>query len=397
MTDLSLQQLKAEVGETPGFNQIKNCVERAYPDLEMSFVEVDGDELLRARHGGTRVFWIFDGRGEVYLPEGYRTKEGDGGPLPTDYEPEPVAPEFLQALDVLEQGRGSLTPDARTNVQLILDRRRNGWFIGDIAAYLWNLEHVERPWSDDDQVERTLAGLYRSYKDQGFSVKRSGSYEPIKTGDQLVAAGTDSVRVRGSFKCLSLEMKGRSHTHVSTARRLPYLLDTAGGCSFDFEPFRRLPLTWYVDEPGQTGDGLNFVNSHVVNIPQELSSTHFHPPKVLERGGLVQTEMYLVLDPASSGIDNKQRQAGIILYPDLRDLTKFEQIDLNPGDLVLIPPGVGHRGLDSFVNVLTIPGFKPHNEYYIDQHILDATGGASPYNEEGLARKNFERIEDYLD
>ncbi len=69
---------------------------------------------------------------------------------------------------------------------------------------------------------------------------------------------------------------------------------------------------------------------------------------------------------------------------------------LQPGDLVLIPPGVGHRGLDVFVNVLTIPGFKLHNEYYIDQHIRDAVGNRAPYNEAGLVRKNFDRIEDYL-
>ncbi|MFP4173209.1 MAG: hypothetical protein ACLFV4_09890, partial [Candidatus Hydrogenedentota bacterium] len=69
---------------------------------------------------------------------------------------------------------------------------------------------------------------------------------------------------------------------------------------------------------------------------------------------------------------------------------------LKRGDLVYIPPGVGHRGLDVFVNVLTIPGFKPHNEIYIDQDILDRTGGEAPYNENGLARKNYERLEDYL-
>ena len=48
---------------------------------------------------------------------------------------------------------------------------------------------------------------------------------------------------------------------------------------------------------------------------------------------------------------------------------------------IYIPPGTGHRGLDVFVNVLTIPGFKPHNEYYIDRDIRDTTGGSVPYNE----------------
>jgi hypothetical protein len=49
-----------------------------------------------------------------------------------------------------------------------------------------------------------------------------------------------------------------------------------------------------------------------------------------------------------------------------------------------------------FVNVLTIPGFKPHNEIYIDQEILDRTGGKSPYNENGLSRKNYDRLEELI-
>jgi hypothetical protein len=49
-----------------------------------------------------------------------------------------------------------------------------------------------------------------------------------------------------------------------------------------------------------------------------------------------------------------------------------------------------------FVNVLTIPGFKPHNEFYIDQDIRDRASGNSPYNENGLARRNYDRLEDLL-
>jgi len=311
---------KAPVGNNPQFHEIKRQLEQAYTGLTLSHVEVNGEAALRSEHGGMRVCWIFEGNGEVFLPQGYRTQEGDGAPLPADYQPEPPDPEFLETLRFIDQSRGSFSPDAWANIQLILDRRtRDGGFIGEIAAYLWNLEHTARPWSND-----------------------------------------------------------------------------AGGCSFDFEPYRRLPLTWYLSEPGEQGDGINFVNSHVVNIPQELSSTHFHPPIVLERGGIPQAEMYLVLDPETCGIDDKGRQPGILLFPDLRDLTQYEKLDLQPGDLVLIPPGVGHRGLDVFVNVLTIPGFKPHHEFYIDQHILDATGGATPYNEAGLVRKNIDDIDEYL-
>ena len=391
-----MKHQKAAVGDNSRFGEIKQMLEQAYPDLVLSHIKIDGEAVLQSEQGGMRVFWIFDGSGEVRLPEGYRTKEGDGAPLPAEYQPEPADPEFLETLHLIDPHKGTIHPEAWTSVELILNRRKNGTFIGDIAAYLWNLEHIDRPWSSDSEVEAAIESLYPIYQKHGFSVKQRDSYEPVKSGDQLVTCGDEKIPVRGHFHGMTIEHKSSTQSHVSTARRLSYLLDTAGGCSFDFEPYRRLPLTWYVESPGGHGDGVNFVNSHVVNIPRELSSTHFHPPIILENGGIPQTEMYLVLDPKTCGIDDKGRKPGILLFPNLRDLTQYRQLDLQPGDLVLIPPGVGHRGLDVFVNVLTIPGFKPHNEYYIDQHILDATGGASPYNKEGLVRKNLENIEDFL-
>ncbi len=384
-----------QIGQNEGFAAIKEQLEAAYPALVLSFTEIDGEDVLQSEHGGMRVFWIFRGEGEVYLPEGYRTQEGDGQSLPSDYKPEPIDPAFAEMLRVLEEGFESLTADAAVQVRLILDRRQNGTFLGDIAAHLWALDQLPRPWAEDAQVEETLEALFGVYRDQGYSVKQKGSYERVMAGDQLVACGDEQIPVRGRFACMSIEKTDRTESHISTARRLRFLIDTAGGCSFDFEPVRRLPLTWCVDDPGQEGDGVNFVNAHVVNIPEELSSTHFHPVRPLN-GGLPQTEMYLVLDSEDYGIVNKGRDAEILLFPNLRDLRQYERHALKQGDLVYIPPGVGHRGLDVFVNVLTIPGFKPHNEIYIDQDILDRTGGDAPYNENGLARKNYERLEDYL-
>ena len=385
----------ARVDDPGRFAGVKEQLEAAYPGLVLSSANVQGETALEAEHGGMRVFWIYRGEGEIYLPEGYRTKEGDGQSLPKEYEPEPVDPAFADMLRVLGEGFESLSADAATQVQLILDRRRNGAFLGEIAAQLWALDHIPRPWSAIAAVEETLKALYGVYHDQGYSVKQAGSWERVMAGDQIIACAGERIPVRGDFACMSIEHTERRTSHISTARRLRFLIDTAGGCSFDFEPVRRLPLTWHMDRPGEEGDGVNFVNAHVVNIPEELSSTHFHPKRSL-RGGLPQTEMYLVLDSRDYGIINKNREAAILLFPELRDLAQYERHALAPGDLVFIPPGVGHRGLDVFVNVLTIPGFKPHNEIYIDQDILDRTNGAAPYNENGLARKNYERLEDYL-
>ena len=200
-----------------------------------------------------------------------------------------------------------------------------------------------------------------------------------------------------TFVCLALENVAVHGRHVSAVRRLRYLADTAGGCNPDFDPFRRLPLTWYYNYPGESNDGLNWVNSHVVNIPSETSPAHFHPPKAIGGGGgIPQSEMYLVLDPQAYQLNTWGRTASLITFADLRDLRRYEQHSLAPGRFVYIPPGTGHRGLDVFVNVLTIPGFKPHNEYYIDRDIRDTTDGKSPYNENLLESKNYTRIEELL-
>ena len=121
-----------------------------------------------------------------------------------------------------------------------------------------------------------------------------------------------------------MENTQRKASHVSAARRLRYLADTAGGCNPDFDPFRRLPLTWHANYPGESGDGLNWVNSHVVNIPKETSPSHFHPrrPRI---GGAPQTEMYLVLDPQAYKLNTWGRKASIVLFPDLRDLRRYKE------------------------------------------------------------------------
>lgn len=43
------------------------------------------------------------------------------------------------------------------------------------------------------------------------------------------------------------------------------------------------------------------------------------------------------------------------------------------------------------------PGFKPHNEYYIDRDIRDTTGGTVAFNETLLETKNYQSIEELLD
>ena len=383
------------VDDEKPFAEMRAIFENDHPGLKLTVVNVDGQTVLRPEHGGMRVFWIYRGQGEVFLPKGYRTQEGDGQPLPADYRPDTLDPAFLEVLRRIKGGLSSVAPAAVVPVRAILGRWKKDAFVGDFAGDLWKLEQAPRPWSGDQQVNAAIGSLFRVYREQGYWTKQVDSWEPLLAGDQIIACPRHEVKVRGRFSCLAMENVGRTTSHVSAVRRLRYLVDTAGGCNPDFDPFRRLPLTWYANYPGESGDGLNWVNSHAVNIPKETSPSHFHPRKPVI-GGRAQTEMYLVLDPQTYRLNTWGRKASIILLPDLRDLRRYEQHALEPGVFVYIPAGTGHRGLDVFVNVLTVPGFKPHNEFYIDRDIRDRAGGKTPYNEKLLEAKNYGRIEDLL-
>ena len=386
----------ARLDDPQAFASMRALFDGEHPGLKLTLAEVDGETELRATHWGMRVFWIHRGQGEVFLPRGYRTQEGDGQPLPSDYRPDPLDPVFAETLRVLADGLSTVSTAASVPVRAILARwKKQATYVGDFAGDLWKLEQTPRPWSPDARIDAAIGSLFRVYRRQGYSTKQADSYEPLLAGDQVIACGDEAVKVRGRFRALAMENVQRRTSHVSAVRRLRYLVDSAGGCNPDFDPFRRLPLTWYANLPGESGDGLNWVNSHVVNIPQETSPTHFHPRRPAI-GGKPQTEMYLTLDPQVYKLNTWGRTASILLFPDLRDLRRFEQHVLVPGTFVYIPPGTGHRGLDVFVNVLTVPGFKPHNEYYLDRDIRDLAGGKSPFNEKLLDSKNYDRLDDLL-
>ncbi|MGA2257041.1 MAG: hypothetical protein ABSG53_20510 [Thermoguttaceae bacterium] len=379
------------------FIPFREFFEHDNPGLKLDAVSVDGEAVLASGHGGMRLFWIYRGNGEVFLPPGYRTQEGDGKPLPNTYAPEPISPAFATTLRVVKQGLATVSAGAMVPTRAILQRWKNEAYVGDYVGELWKLDHVPRPWSTDSQIEAALRLLFTMYRDHGHSTKQVDSWEPVLEGDQFIVCADEPLRVRGQFRCLTMENVLRRTSHLSAVRRLRYLADTAGGCNPDFDPFRRLPLTWYYNYPGESDDGLNWVNSHVVNIPKETSPAHFHPPKGIgAAGGIPQREMYLTLDPAAYQLNTWGRAAALLTFPNLRDLSCYQQHPLEPGMFIYIPPGTGHRGLDVFVNVLTIPGFKPHNEYYIDRDIRDTTAGTVPFNENLLETKNYARIEDLL-
>ena len=378
------------------FDRFARRLEGDFPFLCVTKIEVNGDTVLQSGHGGMRILCIHRGEGEAFLPKGYRTQEGDGAPLPADqYRPDNIDPPFVEILRRIQSGLDSLSATARPPIDAVLRRWTGETYCGDISGELWRLlEQTKRPWSTDSATENAVVELFRLHRNVGFSTKTVDSWERIMVGDQLIVTENEPLRVRGNFQCFSLENIERKQSHISAVRRLRFLLDTAGGCNPGFDPFRRLPMTWVPTAFGEDGDGINFFNNHVVNIPAENSPTHFHPNNPIG-GGTAQAEFYLVLDPCVYNLATAGLEPEITLFPDLTDLTRYEKVPLRPGMLVYMPPCTGHRGLNVFALIMTVPGFKPGNELYLDRDIFERTGGASPYNENHLGSKNYERLEDF--
>ncbi|MCU0982428.1 MAG: hypothetical protein MUF25_24995, partial [Pirellulaceae bacterium] len=191
------------------FAEMRAFFEDDNPGLRLTRVAVDGPCELRSEHGGMRVFWLYRGQGEVFLPRGFRTQEGDGQRLPEQYAADPLDPVWADALRRLQASRSLISPAARVPVDAILRRWREAAFVGDYAGELWKLDHVARPWASEDEVETLLGSLFRRYRQDGYSTKQVDSFEPLLEGDQLIASGDETLRVRGRFVCLAMENVGR--------------------------------------------------------------------------------------------------------------------------------------------------------------------------------------------
>ena len=383
--------------EDDSFDRFARRLEDDFSFLRVTKTDVGGEIVLQSEHGGMRILCIHRGEGEVFVPKGYRTLEGDGAPLPVDqYRPDNIDPQFVETLRHVQNGLITVSSTARPPIDAILRRWNGETYCGDISGELWRLlEQTKRPWSTDSETEKAIEQLFCWHRNVGFSTKTVDSWERIMVGDQLIVTEKEPLRVRGNFQCFSLENIERKQSHISAVRRLRFLLDTAGGCNPGFDPFRRLPMTWFPVGVDEIGDGINFFNNHVVNIPAENSPTHFHPNNPIG-GGTAQAEFYLVLDPSVYNLATAGQQPEITLFPDLADLSRYEKIPLRPGMIVYMPPCTGHRGLNVFALIMTVPGFKPGNELYLDRDIFERTGGAVPYNENHLGSKNYERLEDFM-
>jgi hypothetical protein len=401
-------------GDLDATARLAEAVAAACPGYRVSAGTWDGADDLTSSVG-VRYLWLVDGSAEVLLPAGYRTQEGDGDTLPAAYQAEALSDVARGHVAAL---RAALSDDAvhvqlRAPVDALCARERHGRYSGDIRGDLWLLLESgidPREWASTDEARRALRWFVCHFGDVGWSTKQDSGWERLLPGDQLLATPADVMRLRGRFRYWAIEDRGRTNAPCSAVRRLRYLRDTAGGCSPGFDAFRRLNLTWHPNDrervagaltlsegersdSGSTGGSLdaalgrapadfdvpNRLNSHVLHIEAAQSRTHYHPAAPVG-GGAAQHEFYFALDPTAYGL---RAPSGAVprlyTFPDVHDWRNYEVTDLSTGLAAYIPPGTGHRGVDAFVNVVTIPGFKPRNEIYVDREIREQGGGA-PFN-----------------
>src|ERR1035438_2179294 len=95
------QVLVTHLDDASHFARFREYFECDNAGLKLDVVDVDGDAVLRSAQGGMRVFWIYRGEGEAFVPQGYRTQEGDGRRLPAKYRPDAIEPAFAEKLSQL--------------------------------------------------------------------------------------------------------------------------------------------------------------------------------------------------------------------------------------------------------------------------------------------------------
>jgi hypothetical protein len=378
----------AKVGHRDDLGAVREIGEifgALHPGYRLGYGRVDGAARQIVPDGdGARILWLDTGTCEAWLAGGHRTNEGDGASLPVEYTADALTGADHEALRTLRAALGRAHPDAAVPLRAMADRYTGEGYRGAIAGEVWKLLESGLPqdaWIADAAGGEAIAHILARGRDLGWSTKGGpGSFEQFTAGDQLIVTAEAPLQARGRFGYWWMELPAGPRPPGSASRRLRYLKDTAGGCAPGFDAFRRLTLPWEAyTGTRERPDGVNVVNSHAVQITAAQSRTHYHPVPPIG-GGIAQSEFYLVIDGAELGVQRPDVPSVLHISPDISDWSLVEHVALRPGSIVLIPPGTGHRGIDALVNVVTVPGFKPGNEIYVDAAIAARTKETGMFN-----------------
>ena len=324
-------------------------------------------EQITSQYNGVKHLFILSGQGEIFLDISYRTQEGDGQPLPPFYEPDICDSENQPILKTLSENLDTMHDKIRPAIDSLLTRLSGNVLVGDISYPVRQMMEIGLPlreWSTRPKVRRALEVLQVNYSQLGWSTKKVAGFEPFGVGDQLTVTDDEPIIVRGEFDYFWVENTQIFMTHTTATRRLSYLRNSIASSASN--QFRRLPLTWYPHtENEEEPDGVNSINNHVVYLTPQSNFAHYHPSSPIG-GGSAEAQIYLIMDatqtPATEGwVKPQSRSGNLRIYPKLDDPSYYQDMSLDPGSVIYIPPDLGHYGLDLLANIISFPGFKPHN------------------------------------
>ena len=200
----------------------------------------------------------------------------------------------------------------------------------------------------------------------GTATLSDGTSSKVSIGDIVwlsanMGLHTDSLMAFLLFKVP--EAPSSDIPHVIRPDWDPNITDIPGGCATETGAYRRILLTWLKKVGAFT---YPFLNAHRVRIMDSFS--HYHP---VDNGF---DEFYLVQMVMEDGLILTSNRVDLIENP--QSVTKeqaqslFTATPLQVGDLVYLPRGLIHRGLNGVLaQVITVPGFVPKSEIGVDHHL----------------------------
>ncbi len=224
----------------------------------------------------------------------------------------------------------------------------------------------------------------------GTATLSSGQSSKVSVGDIILLYEKESMKVDSLLDLLVFKVPQAPNDSLPRFVRPdwdPSITDTPGGCATETGAYRRILLTWL----GRVGPYLfHSLNAHRVRIMD--SFTHYHP----KEGGFDEFYLVQMVMPGAKIITGNRVDL-VENYENLDPSTAKEllrETELQVGDLVYLPRGVIHRGVNGVLaQVITVPGFIPKSEIGVDFHLkrinekFGLTGDkALPFNEEASDR-----------
>ena len=127
--------------------RLEKRIQQDHPNVDFGVVDVASPTTLTSPENAVTFWFLFKGKGEILLPAGYRTQEGDGAFFSSGYQTDATPADLAEKLALFEKKFDTIVTPVQTPVRAILDRATAGKdadgnpaFAGDVCGELWKLE-----------------------------------------------------------------------------------------------------------------------------------------------------------------------------------------------------------------------------------------------------------------